>query len=504
MRISLWSDRLVSSWLFLLSRFGGDSMYDVLIIGAGISGTSIMRELSRYDLKIITVEQSNDVSVGTTKANSAIVHAGYDAPYGSHKARFNVEGNRIYGDICKELNVPFERVGSYVLGFSEDDKEVLEELLENGKKLGIPQLEIIEKEEILKNEPNISEEVKYALYAPTAGIVEPWELAVAYAENAMDNGAELKLNFAVDKIEQENDCFKVFSKDEYIESKIVINCAGVYADQIYDLVTDNDEFQIHPRRGEYYLLDKTTKGFINKVLFQCPSKISKGVLVTPTVDGNLLVGPNAEDLDKNEKDNKETTREGLEYIKKTAMKTSKNIPFRENIRVFSGLRAEPDTGDFIIGESKVKRFYNVAGMKSPGLSSAPAVAKYIEELVIEELADVVEDKNFNPIRRERVKFTELSDKEKHALIEKDPRYANVICRCETITEGEIVDAIHRNCGGRTINGIKRRVRPGAGRCQGGFCGPRVLEILSRELNIDETEVLLENKKSQVLIGETKA
>jgi glycerol-3-phosphate dehydrogenase len=480
-------------------------MYDVIIIGAGISGTSIMRELSKYDLTIVTVDKANDVSVGTTKANSALIHAGYDAPYGTNKAKFNVEGNRIYGEICDELNVPFERIGSYVLGFDEKDLAVLEDLLDNGKKLNIPELRIIETDEILAHEPNINSNVKYALYAPTAGIVEPWELAIAYAENAMDNGAELKLNFEVTAIEQDSDHFEVRSDNQTLKTKMIVNCAGVYADDMYNMVTDNDEFTIHPRRGEYYLLDKTTNGFINTILFQTPTEISKGVLMAPTVDGNVLVGPNAEDLSMDQKDNKDTTKSGLDYVKKTAMKTSDQIPFRENIRVFAGLRAEPDTGDFIVEESpKVKNFYNVAGIKSPGLSSAPAIAKYIEKLIVEKLGDIEPTADYNPNRRARIKFHELSQEEKNELIKKDPKYGKVICRCEYITEAEIVDAIHRNCGGRTINGIKRRVRPGAGRCQGGFCGPRVLEILSRELGLDETEIVLENPGSNLLVEETKA
>lgn len=481
-------------------------MYDILIIGAGISGTSIMRELSKYNLNVVTVEKSGDVSVGTTKANSAIIHAGYDAPIGTKKAKFNVEGNRIYGDICKELNVPFERIGSLVLGFDNDDLNELENLLENGKRLGIEGLKIIEKEEILKKEPNLNKDVKYALLAPSAGIVEPWEMAIAYAENAMDNGARLELDFEVENIEEIKDGFKVTSKEgKKFKTKIVINAAGVYADKIYELITENDEFKIHPRKGEYYLLDKTVDGFVNSVIFQAPSKISKGVLVTPTIDGNIIIGPNAEELDVNDKNNKDTTREGLNYVRNSALKTSPNIPFWENITTFSGLRAEPNTGDFIIGESKkINNFFNIAGIKSPGLSSAPAIAKYIEKEVIKKFENIRVKENYNPNRRKRIKFEELSNIEKNKLIKEDSRYGNIVCRCEKISEGEIVDAINRNCGGRSINAIKRRVRPGAGRCQGGFCGPKVLEILARELDIKEIEVVKENKNSNILIGETKA
>jgi glycerol-3-phosphate dehydrogenase len=479
-------------------------MYDIAVIGAGVIGTAVARELSRYNLSIVMLERDNDVACGTTKANSAIVHAGYDAAADSMKGIMNAKGNAMFGDVCKELDVPFERIGSLVVGFTEEDMETLEGLLENGKKLNIPDIQIIDSKAVYEREPNLNPGVRGALYAPSAGITEPWEMAIAYAENAVDNGAELKLNFEVKSIEKTGDAFEIKSEKETLKTRIVINCAGVYADQIHDMVAPEPEFSIHPRRGQYFLLDKTTEGFVNHVIFPCPSKMGKGTLVVPTVDGNILIGPDSEDLGMDEKEAIETTGDRLAYVREMVSQLTTKVPFREQITEFSGLRAEPNGGDFIIDWSKsVEGFYNVAGIKSPGLSSAPAIAERVMEAVIEKLNP---DKkvDFDPIRRPRVKIEHLSDEEMQALIEKDPRYGRIICRCEMISEGEIVDAIHRAAGGTTLNGIKRRVRPGAGRCQGGFCGPRVLEIIARELEIAPTEVKHEGEDAYILIGETKA
>ncbi len=479
-------------------------MYDIAVIGAGVIGTAVARELSRYNLNIVMLERDNDVACGTTKANSAIVHAGYDASADSMKGIMNAKGNAMFGDVCKDLDVPFERIGSLVVAFSEEDMVTLQGLLENGQALGIPGLEIIDSKTVYEKEPNLNPGVRGALYAPSAGITEPWELAIAYAENAIENGAELKLNFEVKSIEKQENGFEIKSENETIQTRLVINCAGVYADKIHNMVANAPEFKIHPRRGQYFLLDKTTEGFVDHVIFPCPSKMGKGTLVVPTVDGNILIGPDSQDLGMDDKEATETTGDRLAYVREMVSQLTTKVPFREQITEFSGLRAEPDGGDFIIDWSKsVRGFYNVAGIKSPGLSSAPAIAERVLEAVVETLSPE-EKTDFNPVRRPRVKLEDLNDDELQALIEKDPRYGRIICRCEMISEGEIVDAIHRAAGGRTINGIKRRVRPGAGRCQGGFCGPRVLEILARELDLNPTEIAHEGKDSYVLIGETKA
>jgi len=478
-------------------------MYDIAIVGGGVIGCSIARELSRYNLNIVLIERNSDIATGTTKANSAVIHAGYDAPVGSLKGRFNVRGNKMFSQVCNELNVPFNRIGSYVIAKDEEDMKTIKDLYDNGVKLGINDMEIIDGNEVRKNEPNLNKDIVGALYAPSAGIVESWELAIANAENAMDNGTELKLNFEVKDIEKNNGVFKISSENEVIESKMIINAAGVYADKIYNMIADL-HFEIHPRKGQYFLLDKVEKDLVNHVIFQCPTKMGKGVLVAPTVDENIILGPTSEDLGIDEKENVATTFEGLDFIREKVALITDKINYRNVITSFAGLRAEPSTDDFIIEESdQVEKFINVAGIKSPGLSSAPAIAEYVVELVENSFGNLEKNLLFNPIRRKRIKFNELSDKEKAELIKKDPQYGNIVCRCETITEAEIVDAIHRNAGGQTVNGIKRRCRPGAGRCQGGFCGPKVLDILARELNIKPEEVVLENIGSEILIGRTK-
>lgn len=478
-------------------------MYDVAIVGAGVIGASVARELMKYQLKVVVLEKGNDVAIGTTKANSAIVHAGYDAPFGSNKGRFNALGNRIFGEICDELNVPFNRIGSLVCAFDEEDMTTLKALKENGESLGIPGLRIIDQAMLRAFEPNISDLAIGALYAPSAGITEPWELTVAYMENAMDNGANLMLNFEVIKIDVESDGFLIHSSNQTVRAKRIVNAAGVYTDTLYKMVCDSPEFTIHPRRGQYFLLDKNVNGLVNHVIFPCPSKLGKGILVLPTTEGNLLVGPDSEDLESTEREAIETTGNRLDYIKESAAKLVNNIPYRENITTFAGLRAEPSTGDFIIGEGKISGFYNLAGMKSPGLSSAPAIGKHVATELSKSLKAPL-NPHFNPIRQKRIRFEKLSDAEKAVLIKEKPAYGRIICRCESITEGEILDAIHRNCGGRTLNGIKRRARPGAGRCQGGFCGPRVMEILSRELAVPVESICQESSESFILIGKTKS
>lgn len=478
-------------------------MYDVAIIGAGVIGTAIAREMMKYKAKVVILERGHDISVGTTKANSGIVHAGYDAPFESNKGKFNAKGNAMYEQVCKELDVPFSRIGSLVCAFEEEDLLTLEQLKANGEKLGIPGLKIIDQATVRSMEPHISENVISALYAPTAGITEPWALAVAYGENALDNGAELMLDFEVSKIEKTEMGYTISSADMNIEATFVVNCAGVYADDIYRLVDKDSTFEIRPIRGEYYLLDKSCGSWVNHVVFPCPSKLGKGTLVVPTIDGNLLVGPDSEMLGKEDKEAVQTEAERLQYVRSLAAKLIQDVPYRETITTFSGLRADPKDGDFVLEESKMEGFFNAAGIKSPGLSCAPAIGQFMAELVANKGQFEI-NPAFNPMRRPTVKMAHMTEVERTELIQKDPRYGRIICRCEMITEGEIVDVIHRNAGGRTVNGIKRRARPGAGRCQGGFCSPRVMEILARELNMDMRDICLESKSSKILMGVTKS
>lgn len=475
-------------------------MYDVVIIGAGVIGTSIFRELTKYNVKVAIVEKENDVSMGTSKANSAIIHAGYDPKAGTLMAKLNVKGNEMFGDICDELDVPFKRNGSLVLAFDDEELESVKKLYENGNKIGVKGLRILNKEEVKELEENVSDNVLGALYAPTGGIVGVMEYTIALAENGVLNGGKIFLNSEVVKIEKD-DTFKITtSKNEVIEGKYIVNAAGVYADAIHNLIC-KESFKIIPRRGEYFVMDKSQGKLFTNTVFQCPTTLGKGILVTPTVHGNLIVGPNAEDI--YDKDAVNTTSEGLDYVIETTKKTTENINFRESIRNFAGLRAIPDTGDFIIGEDKdVKGFVDVAGMKSPGLSAAPAIAIEVVKILQNIGLSNEENKNFNG-NRKRIIFNELSRKEKEELIKKNPSYGKIVCRCENITEGEIVDAIKNSFGSITVDGVKRRCRPGMGRCQGGFCGPRVVEIIARELNKDYTEVAQEKEGSYILLDRTK-
>jgi len=476
-------------------------MYDIAIIGAGIIGCSLARALSRYNLKTILIEKEPDVADCTTKANSAIIHAGYDAKPGSLKARFNALGNPMYDVICKELDVPFKRTGSLVVAFNNEEMATIDKLYYQGIINGITGMEVLDQKRVRELEPNISDEVVGALYAKTCGIVSPWELAVAMAENAADNGVEILLDSEVTDIKLIENRYFINTKRGRIDAKYVVNCAGLYADKINNMVAA-ESFRIIPRRGEYNIMDKSVGNLVNTVVFQCPSKLGKGVLVSPTVHGNLLIGPNAEDIE--ERDNFQTTEEGLRYVNEWAARSVKLLPKNAVITAFTGLRARCDRDEFIIEEAPdAKGFFNVAGIESPGLTSAPAIAEYVVELIKERVGRIEEKSDYTAARRPVVRFNELTDEEKNKWIKKDPRYGKIVCRCETITEGEIVDAIHRNVGARTVDGVKRRVRPGSGRCQGGFCGPRVMEILARELSIDITQVVKDRKEAYILTGPTK-
>ncbi|OCA98446.1 NAD(P)/FAD-dependent oxidoreductase [Clostridium beijerinckii] len=475
-------------------------MYDVAIIGSGVIGNSIFRELTKYNLKVVVLEKEKDVSMGTSKANSAIVHAGYDPKEGTLMAKYNVAGNEMFEDLCKELSVPFKRNGSLIIAFNDEDMKTVQALYENGTKIGVKDLQILSKEQVLEKEPNLNQEIFGALYAPTGGIVGPFEYTIALAENAVANGGEIKLEKEVVAIEK-NDTFKITTKDgEIIESKFVINAAGLYADKIHNLVC-KESFKIVPRSGEYFVMDKTQGNVVSHTIFQCPSKLGKGVLVTPTVHGNLLVGPDARDIE--DKDDVGTLAEGLNEVRDASMRTTNKVNFREIIRSFAGLRANPDTGDFIVEENdEVKGFIDVAGMKSPGLSSAPAIAIDVVE-ILKEAGCKLDKKSDFKAKREQIHFMELSAKEKAELIKKNPQYGRMVCRCESITEGEIVDAIKRSIGIPSLDSIKRRCRPGMGRCQGGFCGPRVQEIIARECNVPLEDVVQEKLGSYILLGKTK-
>ena len=471
--------------------------YDVTIIGAGITGAMAARELARYDLKLCILDAASDVAMGATKANSAIVHAGFDAKEGTLKARFNVEGSKMFEQVCKELGAKYKRIGALVVGFSDEDKDTLEELYERGKRNGVEELKLIDsREELEKLEPNIGETVVCALYAPTSAITCPYELCIAAVGNAMDNGAELKLSYKVTSIEKDGESFVINNE---LRTKVIINAAGCHADEVARMAGD-DSFTITPRRGEYVLLDREAGGTARHTIFRCPSAMGKGILVTPTVDGNLLLGPTAENIE--DKEDKTTTLEGQALVKRSGIEQVENIDLRKAITSFTGLRSVGSTGDFIITEP-VKGFINAAGIESPGLSSAPAIALYLAEMVGKDI-ELKEDPNFDPIRRPAHYFSEMSLEEKNEKIKEDPAFGHIICRCETVTEGEILEAMRTNPKPTDLDGIKRRTRAQMGRCQGGFCSPYIVEIIAKELGIDETEVTKMGGKSKVLIGYTKA
>lgn len=475
-------------------------IYDVAVIGAGVVGSLIARELSRFDIKISLLEKCNDVAMGASKANSAIVHAGFDAKPGSLKAKFNVKGTARMPKVCKELSVPFKSDGSLVVAFSDEEMKTLETLLEKGKTNGVPGLKIIDKDELKSLEPNISNEAQGALFAPTAGLVCPYELTIASTENAVTNGADFIRNFAVSSIDFDGEKFTVSNGKDSITTKYIVNAAGVYCDNVAALIGDYS-YSTTPRKGEYMLCDKTAGGLAKHTIFQCPTKMGKGVLVTPTVDGNLLIGPSANDIE--DKSDVTTTADILAYVLNTAKKSIPNLPTREIITSFAGLRAHSDRDDFIIEFSdKNDRFLNVAGIESPGLSSAPAIGVYVAELIAENL-EAKEKENFVATREEPVRFRHLSNEERKAVIEKNPAYGRIICRCETITEGEILDAINTPAGARDVDGVKRRTRAGMGRCQGGFCGSKVVELLAQELGVDINEITKFGGESKILYERTK-
>ena len=474
-------------------------MFDVAIIGAGVVGGMIARELSRYDIKICILERASDVALGSTRANSAIVHAGFDAKEGSLKALLNVRGSEMMEKVCLELGVKYKRNGSLVVGFSNEDRETLSELLSRGKANGVKGLELLSREEILKIEKNIGDGVSSALYAPTGAIVCPYELCMAAVGCAMDNGAELFLNFEVNKIEKGDGTWKISSDRGAVEASFVINAAGIYSDYIASLVGDGS-FKINARRGEYMLLDKECGSLVSHTVFRCPSKMGKGILVSPTVDGNLLLGPTAEDID--DKENTATTADGLSKIRKSAAEQVRGVNFGKVITSFSGLRSVGSTGDFIINQP-IDCFINAAGIESPGLSSAPAIALYVADMLRESGLVLDEKSDFNPTRRPMHYFRECSLEEKNEIIKKSPEYAHVICRCECVTEGEILEAIRTNPKPTDVDGVKRRTRATMGRCQGGFCTPYIVEILAREMGIAYEAVTKFGGESFINIGKTK-
>ncbi len=473
--------------------------FDVCVIGAGVVGTAIARELTRFDLKVLVLEKLADVSWGTTKANSGVVHAGYAATPGSLKAKFNIMGNPMFDELCSELHVPFMRNGTFVVALDTDNLSQLEELQEKGKKNNVETQIISDKAQIFSMEPNLTPRVQAILFAPSGGIVSPYELAIALAENANTNGAEFIFNSEVKEINIKENHFKLITQQGEVQAKMIVNAAGLYSDNIAQMVGLND-FTIHPRRGEYILFEKECIK-INHVLFPLPTPTSKGILAAPTMHGHPFLGPNAIEIDS--KNDKDTSSTGLNEIIEGGLKLIPNLPLRKSITTFAGVRAVTNTNDFIIGESKIPNFFNAAGIQSPGLSAAPAIGRYIAKLIQMKL-DAKSNPLFSPKRKNPpIIFSQLSEEDRDRLIQNNSDYADVYCRCELVTKAEILDAMRRPIGARTLDGIKFRTRARMGRCQGSFCTFRIMKLLEKELSVKSNEVTLKGGESYMVLGDTK-
>ncbi len=474
-------------------------MYDVIVIGAGIIGGAAARELMRYKLSVCILEKENDVATGATKANSAIVHAGFDAKTGSMKAKMNVRGSYLMEQNTKELHVKYKHNGSMVIGFCEEDEAMLKTLYNRGVENGVQKLRLLTGSEAIALEPNLNKNVTCALYAPTGAIVCPYELAVACVGNAMDNGAHLIRNFEVKAIKQQNGYFLVSDGKKQVEARYIVNAAGLFADEIAKMAGD-DSFHIHPRKGEYLLLDKAEKPQVGCTIFTTPTKMGKGILVSPTVDNNTILGPTSNDSE--DKTDTSTTADGLQSILKRVPDMVEGVKTNTVITSFCGLRAVGSTGDFIIN-NPIPNFINAAAIESPGLSSAFAIAEYIVQLLKDAGLEFDENPDFNPNRPSYHEFRELSMEDKNKIIKQNSAYGRIICRCEQITEGEILEAIHRNPAATDLDGVKRRTRSGMGRCQGGFCSTFITEILAREQHLALEEITKRGKGSNLLFGKTK-
>ena len=474
--------------------------YDVIIIGAGVSGAAVARELSRYKVRACVLEKEEDVCCGTSKANSAIAHAGYDAAPGSLMAKLNVRGNEMMEQLSEELDFPFKRIGSLVVCLSRDVMPGLQELYDKGIANGVKGLKILNREEVLEIEPNITDNVYAALYAPTAGIVCPFSLNIALAENAYTNGIEFRFNTEVREILKTDGGYELRTDQGTFRTEYVVNAAGVYADKFHNMVSA-DKIHITPRRGDYCLLDKSAGTHVRHTIFSLPTKYGKGVLVTPTVHGNLLVGPTAIDIEDKEGTN--TTREGLDEVITKAGQNVKDLPMRQVITSFAGLRAHEDGAEFIIGEPEdAKGFIDCAGIESPGLTSCPAIGEMVAGILQEKLG-LEKKEDFIAARKGILDPDTLTREERAELIRREPAYGNIICRCEMITEGEIMDAVRRPLGARSLDGVKRRTRAGMGRCQSGFCSPRTMEILARELHVSIADITKSGGKSRLVVGTNK-
>ncbi len=453
-------------------------MYDVAIIGGGVIGCAIARELSRYRMRTVVLEMCEEVGFGTTKTNSGIIHAGHHSSPDTLKGQLVVRGNQMFDELFKELNFGFARIGELVVAGDEEDIPVLEHLKTQGNRKGVPGLEMWDQRRLRRAEPNLSHKLIGALHAPSAGVINPYEFAFALIENAIDNGVELKVNSPVEKIKAGKKSITLHTPQEKIETRFAVNCAGIFADKIARMAGLND-FSIHPRKGEEYMLDKRLMGLVRKLIFPVPKKNSKGILIIPTFNGTMMVGPTAEDtVDRTDVS---TSYEGAEQVFASVSKICPSITERDTITEFAGLRAVSNTDDFIIGPTKKKGFINVAGIQSPGLTSAPAIAEYVCQILKDEGLAFEPRQNFKRQVPGPPRFATLSLEDQQQLIKLNPLFGKVACRCELVTEAEIHNAIDH--GARTLDGIKFRSRAGMGRCQGGFCTTRCMGILAERLGV---------------------
>ncbi len=475
---------------------------DVVIIGAGAVGCAIARELSKYHTDVMVVDMRDDVGGDASKSNSAIIHTGYDAAPGTLESQLVVAANPMYDQLTKELDVPFERIGAILPAFTEEQYEKLPEIKEKAFRNHVYDVEFLSKEEILEKEPNLNPEVKGGLYIPRESIIDPFILVQALAENACENGVRFSLNTKVTGITVKDGKVKaVETTSGTIETKYVINAAALHCDEIAEMVGKAD-YYVQARRGQFYILDKNTSCKVQNIVLPIPTKVTKGKLMTPTIHGNMLVGPTAEDLD--DKVNVSTTKEGLDSILADVRKMIPGVNIKDTITQYSGLRPnrKPE-GLHVDVYEDLEGYVNISGVRSTGLTLCVAMGKYIAER-LKQCGMELELKTDFKAKREGIPcFREMTAEEKEAIIEKNPLYGTIVCRCETVTEGEIVDAIRRPLGARTVDAVKRRVRAGMGRCQGGFCGPKVIEILSRELGVEPCEIDKNLKGSYVVTGAVK-
>lgn len=475
-------------------------MYDIIIIGAGISGTLIARELSRYMLRTAVVERNHDIADGATMANSAIVHTGYDPEDGTLKAQLNVRGAQMYRKLTSDLGCMYRRTGAFVAACGVQEEQHLEILRKRAENRGIS-YEILSGDEARCLEPHLSDGVTAVLSLPETAVIYPWEVAIAAMENAVKNGTDFIPDCEVTDIVRTEDGYILHTEKGDFAARMIISCAGTHADTVASMVSGKVPYKIMPRKGEYYVLDHDTD-FVHTVIFPVPGPKGKGVLAVPTVYGNVLIGPNSAYC--SDPDDVDHTEDGLAEVRKNIGKTMKDVPFHKVIRSFAGLRPSSSLHDFVIAEyDDAPGFIDVACIESPGLASAPAIAEYVLEKYVLPRFSCIENQEASMIRPRPCIPSEMSEEERNSLIRMNPAYGRIVCRCEKISEGEIADAIHRVCGADTVKGIKKRVRPGMGRCQGGFCEPHVLEIIARECGRLPLEISLDNSGSFILKGENR-